>query len=144
MMIAALFLVAFMPLNTVQAIEKQSIETLDCDLINLDVDIEITKADNCEMMVEVEISPGDCNYVNIYDKTNNVNKDIYNYDNPNKEANRFKGTNYLTSCIWQYNNSPKSTNTKPKHFLILDRKLYKDHKGVVIVTGVILGLQHTI
>ena len=149
-LVALLALVVFMPHNTVNAIEKTQIETLDYDLFNIiNVDFEIVKTINPIMIVEVEIS-FENHYGGLQDNTNVYYTANYSYkanfndlDNPIEEASRQYGNNYLTSLIWQYNYDLTSTHyTKSEQFIRYDWKFYNLYKEVGIVTGVIQGLQH--
>lgn len=59
-MIVMFDLVVFMPTETIKAIEKQQIETLECDLVNFNVNVEITQTVNLiASYKEVAISGGE-------------------------------------------------------------------------------------
>lgn len=109
MMVAVLALMVFMPQSRTIAIEKQNIETLECDVINLVVNLEITKDENPLMFVEVEISPGD--YLmgvnqeknNDNDRTINSFCALFDNDDNSIEDRWYCTSNYLMYSLDQDN-----------------------------------------
>lgn len=78
-LIAALAIVVFTPPHQVNAIEKGNIETVDCDLNNIDgVNFEITSIFLPFNVLEVGISPDDC-LLGVYNLEESKDYSITNY-----------------------------------------------------------------
>lgn len=118
-MIALFALAIFKPPIVAYAIEKTGTEILQCDVINFDVDVEITKSNDFLMMVEVEISPGDL--VFSVDQSKITNDHYTDSQNAISNYNKMYRTDYLSrftiskiteSEIDNYNNCIKQFESK--------------------------------
>lgn len=115
------------PGETVKMYEKQSIETVQVDVINIDgVELQSVNFFNPIDVLEVGIMPGyssGCMYIAKYSIHKNTNS---------IETDRLYGTNYFLHSF-RLNSDPATTQ------LHQIAKKHKDYKGVGIPPGLILG-----